>query len=167
MRHSVVWYSQLLTPKIGMSRLQDYLAKFAYGNQDMSGNSGKNDGLTNGWLSSSLKISPREQVVFLRKLVRAELPVSPYAIQMTKNILFSEQLENGWKLFGKTGTGFERYDNGTPNRDRQFGWYVGWIERDLEKVIFALTMVEEKDIPPMAERRELSKQFLRDANILK
>ncbi|WP_373369869.1 penicillin-binding transpeptidase domain-containing protein, partial [Klebsiella aerogenes] len=40
----------------------DYLQqcqKFEYGNQDVSGDSGKHNGLTQSWLMSSLTISPK------------------------------------------------------------------------------------------------------------
>ncbi|ASX27927.1 hypothetical protein BA173_03570 [Rickettsia sp. MEAM1 (Bemisia tabaci)] len=49
---------------------------FSYGNQDTSGDKGKNNGLTNAWLSSSLEISPEEQIAFLQKLAADQLPVS-------------------------------------------------------------------------------------------
>ena len=44
------------------------LSKLAYGNMDLSGDKGQSNGLTNAWLSSSLKISSLEQVAFLDKL---------------------------------------------------------------------------------------------------
>ncbi len=45
---------------------------------------GKNNGLTNAWLSSSLEISPEEQIAFLQKLAADQLPVSLKAQEMTK-----------------------------------------------------------------------------------
>lgn len=98
-KNSCVWYSQLLAPLIGHEHIQNYLAKFDYGNQDFSGDPGKNNALTCSWLGSSLKISPREQVNFLHKMLTHRLPVSRHALDMTKNILFIEQFPQGWKLF--------------------------------------------------------------------
>lgn len=37
MQYSVVWVSQLLTPRLGMPKIKNYLQKFNYGNQDFSG----------------------------------------------------------------------------------------------------------------------------------
>ena len=37
MHRSLLWYSQLLTPQIGLDRINDYLALFEYGNQEMGG----------------------------------------------------------------------------------------------------------------------------------
>ena len=67
LKHSCVWYSQKLTTQLGMEKLQAYIDEFHYGNRDLSGNPGKQDGLTQAWLSSSLKISPSEQILFLSK----------------------------------------------------------------------------------------------------
>ena len=55
MKESCVWYSQVLTKKLGMKKFQDYVTKFDYGNKDLSGDKEQNNGLTNAWLSSSLQ----------------------------------------------------------------------------------------------------------------
>lgn len=62
-KNSCVWFSQVLTKKLGMLKFKTYVKKFIYGNQDVSGDKGKNNGLTNSWLSSSLEISPEEQII--------------------------------------------------------------------------------------------------------
>ena len=66
LRDSVVWYSQVLTRKLGAARFQEYIDKLAYANRDLSGEPGRNDGLTTAWLSSSLRISATEQVEFVQ-----------------------------------------------------------------------------------------------------
>lgn len=67
MRDSCVWYSQVLTQQLGMKRFKEYVDAFHYGNEDVSGDKGQNNGLTHAWLSSSLAISPTEQMQFLQK----------------------------------------------------------------------------------------------------
>ena len=104
--NSCVWYSQVLTKKMGLKNFKAYVERLQYGNQDISGDLGKNNGLTNCWLSSSLKISPMEQLDFLGKLIRDNLPVTKNAHHYTKKLLFSEKL-GGWDLFTKTGAGFQ------------------------------------------------------------
>ena len=103
LRDSCLWYSRILTKKLGMKKFQDYVTKFDYGNKDLSGDKEQNNGLTNAWLSSSLKISAIEQIAFLQKMLAGKLPIKPHAIAMTKNILFVEELKNGWKFYGKKG----------------------------------------------------------------
>ncbi|KJW02328.1 penicillin binding transpeptidase domain protein [Rickettsia endosymbiont of Ixodes pacificus] len=90
MKTSCVWYSQVITKELGIEKFRDYVTKFDYGNRDISGDKGKNNGLTNAGLSSSLEISPEEQLAFLQKLAENKLPVSVKAQEMTKNILFIE-----------------------------------------------------------------------------
>jgi len=68
MKNSCVWYSQVLTQKLGEKKFKKYVKNFDYGNEDVSGDKAKDNGLTNAWLSSSLQISPQEQIKFLNKL---------------------------------------------------------------------------------------------------
>jgi beta-lactamase class D len=136
MKNSCVWYSQVLTQKLGMNKFKGYVAKFNYGNQDVSGDKGQDNGLTNSWLSSSLAISPEEQTVFLQKLLDNKLPIRAKAHKMTRNILFVEALPHGWKLYGKTGSG-RQLDKTGQKTDLQHGWFVGWIEKDGRVIVFA------------------------------
>lgn len=69
MEFSIVWFSQRITEFLGHEQLRDYADAFGYGNADMTGDPGKDNGLERAWIASSLKISPREQVAFLKKLV--------------------------------------------------------------------------------------------------
>lgn len=144
MKESCVWYSQVLTQRLGMEKFQDYVIKFAYGNQDLSGDKGKNNGLTNAWLSSSLEISGLEQVSFLDKLLIDALPVSKHAHSMTKNILFIEEIKNGWKLYGKTGSGVLLSADRTKKLEIQHGWFIGWIEKGDKKIIFSNHIADDK-----------------------
>ncbi|MDF2549341.1 MAG: Class beta-lactamase [Chlamydiales bacterium] len=137
MKNSCVWYSQVLTEKLGIDKFADYVKKFDYGNQDVSGDKGKMNGLTRSWLSSSLEISPKEQVAFLQKLLADELPVSLKSHQMTKKILFVEDLPGGWKLYGKSGSGSLLSPDRTEKLDRQIGWFIGWVQKEQRTIIFA------------------------------
>lgn len=137
MRDSCVWYSQVLTQKLGMDKFKNYLEKFNYGNQDIAGDKGKNNGLTHAWLSSSLEISPLQQTQFLQKLIDNQLQISGKSQQITKEILFREELPGGWKLYGKTGNGRQLNADKTQKLDLQHGWFVGWIEKNGRVITFA------------------------------
>jgi len=130
MQQSVVWYSQQVSTRLGTERFQSYLDRFDYGNRDASGNPGKQDGLTQAWLGSSLKISADEQAVFLRKLVSRTLPVSGKAVDMTTKVMRYPRLRNGWELYAKTGSGAE--PGSLPH-----GWLVGWTSDGKRTVVFA------------------------------
>ncbi len=144
MKESCVWYSQVLTKELGMKKFQEYVTKFDYGNKDLTGDKGSNNGLTNAWLSSSLQISSAEQVAFLQKMLAGKLPIKPHAVAMTKNILFVEELKNGWKFYGKTGMGSLLNADGTKNPDLYHGWFIGWIEKGDRRIIFSNHIEDDK-----------------------
>jgi beta-lactamase class D len=137
MKNSCVWYSQVLTQELGMKKFKDYVEKFNYGNKDVSGDKGQDNGLTRSWLSSSLEISPEEQTIFLQNMLDGKLPVSFNSHEMTKHILFLEQLPEGWKLYGKTGSGSLLNTDKTQKLDLQHGWFVGFIQKDKRTIVFA------------------------------
>ena len=150
MRDSVVWYSQWLTPQLGLARMQAYLYAFAYGNRDLSGRPGAGDGLTTAWLGSSLQISPDEQVAFLRRMLDGGLPVSAAAVAKTETILDHGTSAGGWRVHGKTGAATARRADGSPDRAHPIGWFVGWAEKAGERVVFARLVQREgaDDVPP-------------------
>lgn len=143
MKNSCVWYSQVLTKKLGMLQFKAYIKKFNYGNQDVSGDKGKNNGLTHSWLSSSLEISPEEQTIFLQSLTSDNLPVSHQAHEMTKKILFLENLPEGWQLFGKTGSGNLLSEDRMQKLNTQHGWFIGWLQKGKRVVVFANHIVDD------------------------
>jgi beta-lactamase class D len=153
MKNSCVWYSQVLTKKLGMQKFQSYVKKLNYGNMDFSGDKGKNNGLTNAWLSSSLEISSIEQISFLEKLLNNTLPVSRNAQEMTKNILFVEELPGGWKLYGKTGNGVLLSSDRTRKLEIQQGWFIGWLEKDGEVMIFSNHISDDEKQETFATQR--------------
>lgn len=135
--NSVLWYAQQVTTRLGATQFQDYIDSFNYGNRDLSGDPGKDNGLTLSWVSSSLTISPDQQVRFLRQLVNRRLPVSDQAYAMTLRILPSQTLANGWQIVGKTGTAAPVMPNGQDDPAHQYGWYVGWASKGQRTVVFA------------------------------
>ncbi len=162
MKNSVVWYSQQVTQALGKEQFKSYVAAFGYGNADVSGDAGKDNGLTRSWLSSSLRISPLEQIDFLTKIVGRKLPVSAHAYGMTEAILTEYKLPNGWIVHGKTGAGFPVKTDGTPDRQRPIGWYVGWAKKDGRTVVFARLKENSKPqkmSPGFGTRDELLKEL--------
>lgn len=144
MKYSVVWYSQRLTASLGESKLHRYAEQFGYGNADFSGDPGKNNGLERAWIASSLKISAREQVDFLRRLITHQLPVSQAATDNTIAIVGKTKLKDGWTVHGKTGAAFSRRQDYSYDRDRPWGWFVGWAEKGGRTLIFARLIQEDR-----------------------
>ena len=163
MQYSCVWYSKVLSLKLGIEKMQSYLDAFAYGNQDMSGglaHPGPN--ADPAWINSSIKISPREQVGFIQKMVQHTLPISSHAIQMTKAITFKEELPKGWKLFGKTG--WSGSDITKDGKTLEHGWFVGWVEKEHRFFPFAYLIREQKI--NLDKRIPRVKQLLVESNIM-
>jgi beta-lactamase class D len=144
MRESVVWFSQQTTQSLGLERFQKYVRAFGYGNEDVSGDAGKDDGLTHAWLSSSLKISPLEQLAFLEKLADRRLPVSAHAYEMTDKITQLAEPAPGWELHGKTGSGAPILADGSYDRAHAYGWFVGWATKEKRRIVFARLAQDEK-----------------------
>ena len=145
MKESVVWYSQQLTRRLGEQRFASYVQRFGYGNGDVSGDAGKHNGLTDSWLSSSLRISADEQVTFLRRAVNHELGLKPQAYTMTDRLTRLPALVDGWQVHGKTGSGSPVLADGTPDDARRLGWYVGWLSKGDRRIVFAQMAVREAD----------------------
>lgn len=137
MRYSVVWYSQMLTKKLGMKKFQQYVDRLNYGNRDLSG------GLTEAWLSSSLKISPNEQLNFIESLAKNQLPTfSKKSQEQTKNLiqLFEEsQLSNGWNIYGKTGSDIDRITGARK------AYFVGYATKENRVVSFVIHISGDKN----------------------
>ena len=143
MRHSVVWYSQRIAKNVGARQLAEYAQSFGYGNADFSGDPGKDNGLERAWISSSLKISPDEQAAFLRRLVNRELPLDASAYALADAIVETTPAA-GWTIAGKTGSAYPRRADGSFDRSRGWGWFVGWARRDGAALVFARLDQDER-----------------------
>jgi beta-lactamase class D len=150
-RNSTVWYAQQVTGRLGERRVQDYVGRFDYGNQDLTG------GVDIAWIASSLQVSPREQAAFLRKVANRELPVSAHAFDMTAQLLRLPTLADGWQVYGKTGTAS---GDGAGDKGRALGWFVGWATKDGRTVVFARQTFGPRD-PDRAAGPLLKERFLR------
>ena len=144
-RNSVVWYYQELASRVGKERMQDYLTKLNYGNADMSG------GLTKFWLVSSLKISPLEQVIMLRRFYSDELPFSSRNVDIVKRVMVQQRRDEA-VLSGKTGYA-----------GSGLGWFVGYVERN-NNVYFFATNAQGKNLGP-GKASEITLKILADRKL--
>ncbi len=146
MRDSVVWYFQRLAERLGIERERAYLKSFEYGNQDASGP------LTSFWLGDSLRISPDEQLQFLRRFFGGKLPVREDAARSVNEILiqpvgrvvnaagehpFAAPWPEGTTLYAKTGRGMDQ--------GRTVAWLVGRVVRGDRAWIFVSSVVGGED----------------------
>ncbi len=121
MKHSVIWYYQDMARDIGKKQMQHYMNLLDYGNQDISG------GIDTFWLDSSLEITAREQIDFIHKLVKEQLPFAEKYQKTVKRMMIEDE-QDEYTLYGKTGTRLS---------DLGLGWYIGFITTTKEKWVFA------------------------------
>ena len=144
MRHSTVWVYQQFAREIGEVREKEYLTRIQYGNADLSG------GVDRFWLDGALRISAMEQVDFLRKLYRNELPFKVEHQRLVKDIMIVEAGRD-WILRAKTGW--------QARVEPQIGWWVGWVETPTGAVIFALNIDLPGGMKDAPKRRRLSDRY--------
>jgi beta-lactamase class D len=168
MRFSVVWYFQEIARRLGVERERAYLDKFDYGNRDSS------SGLTTFWLGGSLKISPEEELAFVRKLYANQLAVTARAADIIRQVLiqpngmivnatgehpFAQPWPNDAVVSAKTGAG--------PTGDgRAVRWLVGRVTRGAREWFFVSNVVSRNDLPAMAAV-EQAERALVDARVLR
>lgn len=150
MKNSVLWFYQEIARRIGEERYRHYLALLDYGNRDVSG------GVDRFWVSGGLRITPRQQVEFLTRLMRGELPVADRSVEILRSILLTAT-EAGVVLRGKTGL--------TEQEPHKLGWLVGFVERPALSHVFACLVLgpaeqEWRESPVFRARREVPLRLL-------
>ncbi|WP_312519842.1 class D beta-lactamase [Anaerospora sp.] len=151
MANSVVWYYQEVARKIGPERMGYFLQSLQYGNQDMSG------GIDRFWLQSTLTISAKEQVAFIKKLYQNDLPFSQDNMALVRKLIILSTEKN--VIFsGKTGSAME-------DSKLVLGWFVGCVEKDGHRYFFA-TNITGSDEAFGARAKEISQQILTELAIL-
>jgi beta-lactamase class D len=125
---------QEVARRIGRDRMQAMLDRLDYGNHTIG------TVVDRFWLDGPLQISPAEQVRFLAKLAKRQLPLSARTQAIVRDIMRLDD-GNGAILFGKTGWATST----SPN----VGWLVGWVERGDSVHSYALNidMATVQDAP--------------------
>ncbi len=150
---SAVPYYQELARRVGEEKMAEMVNKLNYGNMDISG------GVDQFWLNGVLKISQFEQINFLKRLYKNELPVSLRSMEITKQIILNEDTL-GYKLRAKTGYGYQD--------KKSIGWWVGWVETVNNVYFFAINIeaLNPDDNIFIPARKEITKKILKDMEIL-
>jgi beta-lactamase class D len=152
MRHSTVWLYQQFARDIGETREREWLARLDYGNAEIG-----ND-VEQFWLDGSLRISAFEQIAFLERLYRNDLPFAVAHQRLVKDIMIVEAGRN-WILRAKTGWGIRVQP--------EIGWWVGWVEHPEGPVYFALNIDLPRDrVSDMGKRESVARAALKDLGAL-
>ncbi len=129
-KNSTVWYYRELARRVGGEKMKYWLDKCNYGNADTSG------GLDLFWLKGGLKITPEQQIEFLRKLHDNKLPFSQQSVDIVKKIMIAKDTLD-YVIRAKTG-----WDE---RKNKMVGWYVGYVEKD-SNVYYFSNCIQSNDV---------------------
>ena len=127
---SAVWFYQVLARRIGHESMQQWVANANYGNQTI----GRAEEIDSFWLTGDIRITPQEQIQFLRRLQANELPFSDSTVAMVKDIMIVEQTPD-YTIRAKTGWALAE----------EIGWYVGYVEQN-NNVYFRYDICDRNNI---------------------
>ncbi len=151
-KFSAVWFYQVIARRVGHEEMQKWVTQVGYGNEKI----GSKEDIDKFWLQGELRITPQEQIQFLRRLYKNDLPFSERPQSIVKDIMIFEQTPH-YTIRAKTGWAARV----TP----QIGWYVGYLEKDNNPYFFAVNIdiQNQKDI---AARKELMRRCFKDLKLL-
>jgi beta-lactamase class D len=145
-------YFGTLADRIGHDRLAAWVARADYGNGRIGEVPAK------AWLDGVLTVTARQQLAFVERLRRNDLPFSAKTIDAVKAAMLDETI-GGRRVYGKTGT---LDDN---------AWWIGWVEggwvegHKAPAASFVLG-IDLKTPENRTKRIALGKQLLRDGGLL-
>lgn len=154
-KRSAVWFYQVLARRVGHEKMREGVTKLGYGNQKI----GERLAIDRFWLDGDLRITPMQQIDFLKRFYQEQLPVSKRSVDRVKSMMILEQTPS-YTLRGKTGwSGF-----GDPQA-QQIGWLVGYLETG-DNVYFFATNLDLKTAKDGPTRMTLTRLCLRDLGLL-
>lgn len=147
-KDSTVWFYQVLARKNGHERMQNFVAQAEYGNRQI----GAPDRIDRFWLEGPLQITPKQEIEFLQRLERNDLPFSQRAIDLVKDMMVVEKTP-AYMLRGKTGW----VDD--------VGWFVGYFEQN-NNVYFFATNIEMLNVEAASKRVEVTRRSFQALELL-
>ncbi|MCI5139195.1 MAG: class D beta-lactamase, partial [Candidatus Electrothrix sp. AR1] len=141
---SCVWFYQELAKRVGNSKYLSHLDTLDYGNMRTGPD------VTTFWLEGDLKISAREQIDFLKKLYKNQLPYEGKYLETLKRIMVVDKTPQ-YVIRAKTGWAMRI--------KHQIGWYVGYVETSGQVWFFATNIDIESKIDA-TYRKEITMEAL-------
>jgi len=156
-KFSMVPIFRQIASDLGQDKMQSYVTKFNYGNQDIS------SGLDDFWLNGSMKISALEQVRFLQKMHRGQLGISQHSIDTLKEVMLVEKNAD-YLLYAKTGAG--KANSNDKSSKAMLGWYVGFVENDKGVHYFAFNFTRGSYAEMKAVRVKIARNHLKKSGVI-
>ena len=161
MKPSVLWFFQRMAPRIGAARAREWLQRFQYGNADTSGP------IERYWVNGTLRVSPNEQLAFLRKFYDGDLPVSkahvdavigammqaPGTVENARGVhKLDAQWKDGIALNSKTGA--------STTAKESVSWLVGQLTVGDRRIVFASAVWNPKGVETLDATRLAIRTFV-------
>ncbi|WP_273566135.1 class D beta-lactamase [Maribacter halichondriae] len=108
---------------IGSERMNSWLRKLDYGTMKVDA-----DNIDMFWLEGASRISPFQQIDFLNRFYKNELPIAPKTHAIMKKMMVIEKSQ-AYTLRGKTGWSIYKGNNN--------GWFIGYVETEKGTYFFA------------------------------
>jgi len=132
-KNSTIWFYVELSKRIKRSTYARYLKEIGYGNLNLGE---KGDDF---WNYGNMEISPKDQVEFLAKLYKEELPFDKKNMALVKSYM-RMKIDGPYTLSGKSGWGVK---NGA-----DIGWLIGFLETDGEVYAYATRITTDSNKVP-------------------
>lgn len=127
---SAIPYFQEIARRVGKVRMDKFLKKVGYGNSK----SGTN--LERFWLDGPLSVTAFDQLNFVARLQRNDLPFSQSNMNIVKEILVQEQTKD--RVFsGKSGSDYHK-------KEAYWGWFIGSIKSKSQEYVFVTNIKNGK-----------------------
>jgi beta-lactamase class D len=144
-------YFGVLAERIGRERLAQWVAALDYGNGKVG------DAPAMAWHDGVLTVTAAEQLDFVERLRRGELPIAPEHLAVVKAAML-EVDQPGLRIYGKTGTSL-------PEKGDGVGWWMGWVETPAGTASFVLE-VELQDLDGREQRLQLAYRLMRESGLI-
>lgn len=129
--------------------MQNFVAQVEYGDRQI----GAPDRIDRFWLEGPLQITPKQEVKFLQRLERNDLPFSQRAIDLVKDMMVVEKTPDYYTLRGKTGW----VDD--------VGWFVGYLEQN-DNVYFFATNIVMLNVEAASKQVEVTRRSFQALELL-
>lgn len=155
---SCVPYYQEIARRIGPMKMQEWVNKLQFGRMDI-----RKETIDNFWLKGKSEITPYQELDFIERLVKNELPIKPSTAHKIKDLMLVATDSSGIEIRGKTGWGIVG--------DQNIGWFVGYVTRpDGEQFVFVnnvqagIRAIDDKTF--MMSRKTIVGAVLSDLGVL-
>lgn len=127
-KNSTVWYYMEIAKQIKRACYRKYLRKARYSNRKV-----KQGKVNDFWNFGALKVKPIEQIRFLRRLYKNELPFKKTHQNVLKELMIERKTAD-YTLSSKTGWAYDGQD---------IGWYIGYVDYKGNTIFFATRLQKE------------------------